>query len=112
MSQVQDYGPLFSGQMLRDAGITLVKSHNDGWMDQCLELAVKYAHARGRSDFTGEDIRFFCENVVPAPRHPNAWGALVNILVKRKIIRATGEYRQPKDRSSHARAIQVYTSLA
>jgi hypothetical protein len=98
--------PLFNGKMLRDRGIEKVSVNNESWMDECERLARKLVHRH--SDFTGEDIRFFCQGIVDEPKSPNAWGALIKTLIKRKVIVPTGRYVNPKDRASHARKIQVY----
>jgi hypothetical protein len=63
----------------------------------------------GKTGFIGEDIRFHLELYMDAPKHPNAWGALISMLVKRKIIFGTGKYRQMHDKRSHARTSQIYT---
>lgn len=103
-------GELFDhlkGKQLRDKGIERVSEHNDDWMNRCIKAASIYVRGN-HYDFTGEDIRFVCREVCGEPKHPNAWGALTKSLVRRKIIQPTGEYRTPRDRSSHARMIQVY----
>lgn len=115
-----DYGPLgplferivlkTTGQQLRDEGIKVVSEHNENWMGYALDAAKIFIARMDTDTFTGEDIRLALR-YIPQPTHPNAWGALINTLVKRKIIVPTGEYQQPKDRTSHARAIQVYKAL-
>jgi intergrase/recombinase len=101
------YGELFDfGKVQRDEGIAQVSSHNEPWIVLCEREAKKYIAAL--DTFTGEDIRFHCCAVIGHPKHPNAWGALINLLVKRGAIRSTGTYRQPIDSTSHARLIQVY----
>ncbi len=105
----KDFGPLFSGELLRDEGITQVSEHNGKWMERCLYFAGFYVWGGGSEPFTGEDLRFYLSRVVGCPAHPNAWGALINTLVRRKIIRPTGEYRAMRDDSSHARKTPVYT---
>jgi hypothetical protein len=94
------------GETLRDKGIQKVASNNENWLESCIEAATTYV--RSKPDFTGEDIRFHCESMIGGPRHPNGWGALINALIKRKVIRANGEYRIPRDKTSHARKVQVY----
>lgn len=96
----------FKGKQLRDKGIERVSEHNNDWLARCIGEAIIFVASR--EDFTGEDIRFRCEAYVGSPKHPNAWGALTKSLVSRKIIQPTGEYRTPRDKSSHARMIQVY----
>ena len=98
--------PLFTGEVLRDEGIKKVAGHNLSWMEMCI---VKAENSFWDHRFTGEDIRRVLSYQVGLPHHPNAWGALVNTLVRRKIIKPTGEYRAMKDDSSHARRTPVYT---
>jgi hypothetical protein len=99
--------PFMDGQGLRDAGITRVMSHQEAWTTRCYRLAEQFIEKQ-TGTFTGEDVRYACMRNITRPHHPNAWGGLINMLVKRRVIRATGQYQQPKDRVSHARAIQVY----
>ncbi len=103
-----DFGPLFSGELLRDEGIAKVTEHNGKWMERCIEMMGR-SHWWGDGTFTGEDIRLQLGFSVGQPHHPNAWGALVSTLIKRKIIKPTGEYRAMKDENSHARKTPVYT---
>ncbi len=101
--------PLFAGARLRDKGIKTVTEHNESWMDLCVLAAEKFV--AGQDTITGEDIRFQCERTVGYPNHHNAWGALINTLLKREIIVATGEYRPMRDDASHARSTPVYTAV-
>ena len=102
-------GPLFeNGAQLRDLGIDQVSAHNESWMEQCLKWAAHHIPNCKREDFTGEDIRFWIQDYVGEPGHPNAFGALINTLIKRKVIVPTGEHRQMKDKTSHARSTPVY----
>ena len=102
----QGIGPLFDGQQLKEKGIKKVSEHNVNWMERALRLAYIWVHLGG--DFTGEDIRLHCEPTLGAPTHSNAWGALINTLIKRKIIVPTGEYRKSKHAEAHARKNAVY----
>lgn len=94
-----------SGEALRNRGLARVSNNNKEWMQKCL------AHFQGcvfHHPFTGEDVRRIMEKSNFHPSHPNAWGALINALVRKKLIVATGEYRTPKDKASHARQQKVY----
>ena len=103
-----DLGPLFqTGTQLRDKGLAQVSEHNENWMYHAYRSALYFALSHD-SDFTGEDIRFHCVGHAGEPFTPHAWGALINTLLKRKIIVPTGEYRKMKDRTSHARSTPVY----
>ncbi len=112
--QLQDFGPLFTGELLRDEGIAKVSANNESW----IELSVKEVQRftlqsdAGYGTFTGEDIRFWCSRTIGCPAHSNAWGALINTLLKRKIITPTGEYRAMRDDNSHARKTPVYRRLS
>ena len=99
-----------SGEKLRDQGIKQVSSNNENWMEQALKVAQLFALCMKREPFTGEDVRYACQ-WIPQPKHPNAWGALINTLIKRKIIEPTGEHRPMKDRVSHARSTPVYRAI-
>ncbi len=106
-----DFGPLFSGELLRDEGIAKVSDNNEKWMELCVREAQRYIPPGSAfsATFTGEDIRFYLEASIGCPHDPHAWGALVSTLIKRKIIKPTGEYRAMRDDSSHARKTPVYT---
>ncbi len=58
---------------------------------------------------TGEDIRALSGLEA---HHPNAWGAAINALVRRQRLVKTGEYRNMKRPSSHARVNPVYVVRA
>ena len=96
-----------TGLQLKEEGIRKVSENNENWLQDCVKF-IEASIFGSRSHFTGEDIRFDCENFIGFPRHHNAWGALINTLLKRKIIVPTGEYRPMKDRASHARRTPVY----
>ena len=107
-------GPLFEqGRVLRDEGIRVVSEHNENWTEQALKYAAVWVEDRKhwQWDFTGEEIRFDVTMGIGHPNHPNAWGALINTLIKRKIIVPTGEHRQMKDKTSHARQTPVYKAI-
>jgi hypothetical protein len=53
-------------------------------------------------------LRFHCQSVVGVPGHHNAWGGLINSLIREGSIRFTGKYRKMKDPTSHARKTPVY----
>jgi hypothetical protein len=101
-----EQGDLFAGRKARDEGIGRVSDHNETWIAKCQREAALFAASR--DTFTGEDIRFHCQEYVGEPKHHNAWGALTCSLVKRKVIVATGQWAQSKDKTSHATLIQVY----
>ncbi len=105
----KDFGPLFSGELLRDEGIAKVSDNNEKWMELCIDEVQRYDPRTDSDHFTGEDLRFHVSRWVGLPNHSNAWGALVSTLIKRKIIKPTGEYRAMRDDSSHARKTPVYT---
>lgn len=107
-------GPLFdlkAGKELRDEGIKQVSDHNEDWMENCYCRAFSFVNGVKPEHFTGEDIRLHCQKHEAEPKHPNAWGALINTLIKRKIITPTGEHRPMKDKTSHARSTPVYKAI-
>lgn len=106
---ISDYLPAV---IARNAGLQQVESNNETWMTLAL-LEVENVRrssqwANVQSGFTGEDLRHMIRSV-GKPDSPNAYGALVMTLVKRKVLIATGEYRAMKDKKSHARKTPIYT---
>ncbi len=95
---------------MRDEGIARVTEHNESWMELAIREAQSFASYSSYLDtFTGEDIRHRVSYVIGLPGHNNAFGALINTLVRRKIIKPTGEWRKMRDDRSHARKTPVYT---
>jgi len=105
-SQFPDDRNSATGQRLKEKGIKLVSEHNENWMIKAIRNSRDFIAYN--KDFTGEDIRMNVLLWTGPPRHPNAFGALINTLIKRKIIVPTGEHRQMKDKTSHARSTPVY----
>ena len=91
----------------RDRALKSVADNSEDWMEKALE-ALKYLSTR--REWTGEDIRLLISKpgIVGAPHHHNAWGALINTAVRRKLIVATGRYESMKTTKSHARKTPVY----
>jgi hypothetical protein len=59
-------------------------------------------------ELIGETIRKACEAHGLKPHHPNAWGAIVSLLVKRGVLRPTGQHQPMREPRSHARMTPVY----
>lgn len=97
---------LFSyAETLRDRAIHQVS--REEWMPEA--VATFYAYRRELPEvFTGENIRDLVLGYLPAPHHPNAWGALTMSLVKQKAIIATGTVTKMRSPSSHARRTFQY----
>ena len=97
---------LLEARQARDEG--MAKVTEPSWVDGAL-ARMRWMRLLHKDGFTGEDVRVYLSIVqyTEAP-HPNAWGALINTAVRRGLIEKTGEYRQMKVKSSHARATPVY----
>jgi len=100
---------LDAGRELRDEGIASVSENSMSWHDKAFveALFLRYLDAFPFG-FISEDIRQPISDKVGNPHHPNAWGALTMHLEKAGYIRKTGEYRQMRLKSSHARSTPVY----
>ena len=57
---------------------------------------------------TGEDIRVECSSRGIEPHHANAWGAVINSMIRGNLLMFDNEYKQMKSTSSHARKTPVY----
>lgn len=89
----------------RDAALARTKTNNAQWTESAI-LTVEGWVAGWTG--TGENIRHAVESIAGEPGHPNAWGMLVRILLKRGIIVRTGRYLKMQDKKSHARMTPEY----
>jgi len=91
------------GQKLKEQGMNLVfDASPTGWK---LEVSVALFSFDDGVELIGEDIR---KRVASQPKHPNAWGAIINRYVRKGILVPTGNYIQSKSPANHARRVQVY----
>lgn len=100
---------LFEGKDLRDQGLATVTDHGKSWMEAAIAAVLATNEFRGRA-FLAEELRPIVVATAGLPHHPNAWGALTRILVLRKVITPTGEWRMAKSAKSHASRYPVYRS--
>lgn len=94
------------GRFERDKGIRQVTDHNQSWHDGALK-ALEKLRGTGKT-MTGEQMRFWLAGEVGFPKHPNAWGALINAAVKVGLIQDTGDQSQMTATRSHARRTPVW----
>jgi hypothetical protein len=92
----------------RDAGIEQVSNSNAVWLSAAKQMLHKLAKDRDGQEVTGEDVRAILTEIGMTPEHPNAWGALINWMVKRNVLIPTHRYTSMKDPRSHARKTQIY----
>jgi hypothetical protein len=60
----------------------------------------------------GEDLRAALTAAgLREPHHPNAWGGLINTMLKLGVLADTGETGQMKKVSSHARRSAIYRKI-
>jgi len=94
----------FDGRRLKKEGIDLVGQNNHDWMVAALIIVA--THAPIDREFMAEEFRGYPN--IGEPGHSNAWGALTNLLIKRKVIEPTGKYAQATGRSNHAHTYKIY----
>src|SRR6056297_335820 len=85
----------------RDRGITSVTENSQPWMDRAAAAALKMPDG----ECTGEDIRLHVSELVGDPHHHNAWGALINRLIRNRVIYSTGMTCHAKLPKAHARRV-------
>lgn len=94
-----------TGLARKERGMAKVLSGNKAWRDA--GIAVVKALPVGWKG-TGEDIRLA---VKALPSHPNAWGSLVNALLKIELIYPTGDYTAMKEKASNGRKTPIYERM-
>jgi hypothetical protein len=102
-----------AGAFLRDEGIERVRRNNDIWTEVALGRVEKLSLENPHTRLTGEDIRMILSDKgLPSPKSPNAWGSLINIAIKRRLIRPTGLYQPTNDPRSHACQKPIHEMVA
>lgn len=96
---------MFESKSARDAALNQVEENAGNFTVAALDAIASIPSG---SIMTGEDIRRAVSNAGIRPHHHNAWGALINIGIKRKLIEPTGDYVHMSDIKSHARRTPVY----
>lgn len=95
---------LFDELEARDRSIDRVLTNaGTDWREQAMEIT----RALG-GEVTGEDIRLACQAEKIGPHHHNAWGGLVNFMIREGLLLPTGRYVPMKATGSHGRRTQVY----
>lgn len=102
---------LFASRMARDKAIASVEANNVRWVDKAASAFEAIFRIDGPS-FTGEQVRVQVAACGLKPSHHNAWGALMNKLLRSGRITSTGEYGQMSDVRSHARKTPFYMRVA
>lgn len=92
----------------RDAALSRVAANAEPWTEQALK-AISRSHMP--ATFTGEDIRRLVTDAIGSPHHPNAFGALVNLAVRRGMIAKTGQWTAMTGPKSHARQTPLYRKV-
>lgn len=98
-----DFRP--TAEQLRDEAISRVIFNSGKWMPVALNEVNLLP-----DDFVGmgEDIRRFVADRIGNPRDEHAWGALVMLAAKRRLIEPIHEFRKPRDPKSHASKKQAW----
>jgi hypothetical protein len=92
----------------KEDGMKKVVGSNLSWVVAVHARLYKMSKEQAGDLFTGEDIRATLTEFGLEPNHPNAWGALINGLIIKKVLIPTLLYRPMKDPRSHARKTRVY----
>lgn len=97
-----------TGDDLKDQGIRLVSDNNDMWFINSVHAYNKWSRDKVGVCVTGESIRRMLSFQGFVPKHPNAWGALINHLVRQERLKPTGDWMKPEDPKSHSRPTKLY----
>jgi len=104
---------LFEGRRRRDEGMAAATTAAGDWAAVTRNTADQFlACCTPGTQFTGESVRWFIRTRIQiAPRHPNAWGAVVGGSIRRWLrlgrIKRIG-IGQAHDPKSHASMLPLY----
>ena len=94
------------GEERKDEGIKRAKEREGTeWVERSI-LHLTTNHAGNQ--MTGEEMRLALQRAGLDAKDHHAWGALVNTMARRKMIRMTGEWRRMSARRSNARLTPVW----
>lgn len=93
----------------RDAALEQVAANNKDWMARAM---TAFSALPAGMEMTGEILRQHVGDAVGQPKHPNAWGAFTNALIRRGLLVPTGEYRPMTGAKSNARKTPVHVKVA
>ena len=100
---------LIEAMEAKESALDQVVENNREWMGRAIAAFEDLPAAEA----TGEDIRFaLIEAGLPQPRTVQAWGALINTLVKRGALKWTGEMRPMRAKGANSRRTFVYERVA
>ena len=104
------FEPEPTGAELRDAGMERVISHEANYDDFLRKVVLVI-----EQDFRGMEVTFGeitarCKERGIHPRHPNAWGATCNSVIKRRpgLLTPTGRFVKSRNKKNHAHPYPVY----
>jgi hypothetical protein len=107
-----------TGKHLRDEGFAkAIGNAPPSWAERYRAMMKAWFVSRPEGfRFTGETLRIVAtEQGLPAPHHPNAWGAaasgFISGLLRDKQIYLTSEYTQAKSPKAHGRAYRQYEKI-
>jgi len=93
---------LFSGQNLRDAGMTKAMEHADEetpkWNYNAYQFLLNYT--KTNKEFMAEDVRLASEGIVDEPPSKRAWGGIIVRAVKSGLIKRKG-FMNVKNAKAH-----------
>lgn len=101
---------LFSGEMLRDAGMARAIEHAEdvaeGWGDRAYRYVERFAQIGG--EFRTEQVRQFAEkNGLEKPPHDRAWGSVIAKAARRRLILLV-RYEPCRNPKAHSCPVKVW----
>ena len=97
------------GKRRRDEGIERVTDHSENWVKETadqVQLMIPDVW-----EGTSDHVRILLARIDwpgPPPGKANAWGALMNSLVRRQVFRHTGRSTKTLRAAGHARRLPIY----
>ena len=100
---------LFTGQQLRDKGISQAVNHADQQSENWSHYAYQFllSYIKQNREFMTEDVRAASVGIVDEPPSSRAWGGIIVRAVKSGLIRRLG-FRSVSNAKAHCTPASVW----
>jgi hypothetical protein len=102
-----DDGNLFTGAVLRDAGIAQVLSHNPDWNEAARGFYLRFLQPQ-TANFSTDDFRDFTDGKLADPKESRCWGAFWRSMAEERHMVPTGIFVKSRRPERHCGVLELW----